>query len=279
VINRSLAPLVPLPFAERVSDRVTALVAALWRSKAEVLRENYAVVLRTTPDDPRVDRMARECFRQFGLYVTEMMHVQGWDTHHVMSRLTVSGAKYFDEAQASDRGVIFVSGHMGSAEIAASIAVLGGSQITSVTEQIGPAWLMDWAIEARRRMGITLLPPEGSGIRLLRSLRQGGMVAFVVDVGVGRYEGVPVEFFGRQTTFPAGPARLARLSGAPIVFGSATREPGGRYHAQIDAPVFSDRTRNAEEDIQALTQQIAWLFEDHVRRRPEQWYAFREIWP
>ena len=269
----------PLELATSISDRVTSLIPGLWQSKADTARRNYAVVLRTTPRDPQVEQATRECFRQFGLYITEMMHVQGWDTHHVMSRLTVTGARNFDDAQASGKGVIFVSGHMGSAEIAASIAVLGGSRITSVTEQIGPGWLMDWAVEARRRMGITLLPADKSGIRLLRSLRHGGMVAFVVDVGVDRYEGVPVEFFGRPTTFPAGPARLARLSGAPIVFGAATREPGGCYEARIEAPLFSDRSRPAEDDIRTLTQQIAWLFEEHVRRRPEQWYAFREIWP
>lgn len=268
----------PLSVAAKVSDRVTSVVPGLWPGKADVVRRNYATVLATTPDDPRVERLARECFRQFGLYVTEMMHVQGWDTHHVMSRLTVTGAHNFDEAQEPGRGVIFVSGHMGSAEIAASIAMLGGWRITSVTEEIGPGWLMDWAVEARRRMGITLLPADHSGIRLLRSLRHGEMVAFVVDVGVDGYEGVPVEFFGRPTTFPAGPARLARLSGAPIVFGAATREPGGRYHARIETPLFSDRARDAEDDVRTLTQQVASLFEEHVRRRPEQWYAFREIW-
>jgi KDO2-lipid IV(A) lauroyltransferase len=128
-------------------------------------------------------------------------------------------------------------------------------------------------------MGITLLPVHGSGIRLLRVLRRREMVAFVVDAGLGRGGGADVTFFGRPTVFPAGPARLARLSGAPLVFGAAVRKPGGRFAALISPPLYSDRSLDADEDARRLTQAIAGIFEGHVRRHPSQWYAFRDMWP
>jgi KDO2-lipid IV(A) lauroyltransferase len=104
------------------------------------------------------------------------------------------------------------------------------------------------------------------------------MVAFVIDAGVERGGGVPVTFFGRETAFPDGPARLARLSGAPIVFAVAARLPGGRFRAHIEPPLLAERSRDEADDVRRATQRLALCFEGYVRRYPGQWYAFRELW-
>jgi KDO2-lipid IV(A) lauroyltransferase len=223
--------------------------------------------------------MARRCFNQFSLYVAEMIGVQGWDTETVVDRLEIEGDERFAEAEALGKGVIFVSAHMGSAEIAASIVVLRGYRVTSVIEGNYPRPVMDWMRACRNRMGVTLLPASRSGMSLVRRLRRREMVALIVDAGVTGGDGISVDFFGRETVFPAGPARLARLSGAPIVFGLAVRRPGGRFKAFIEPPIVSDRSLTGEEDARHVTQQIASTFERYVRRYPDQWYVFRDMWP
>ena len=207
-----------------------------------------------------------------------MLHVQGWDTRTVLERIEIEGEEHFEEAEALGKGVIFVSAHMGSAEVVAAVAVLRGYKITAVTERLRPDFVMDWAIACRAAMGIRLLPVERAGISLLRSLRRKEMVAFVIDAGIERGSGVPTTFFGRETVFPDGPARLARLSGAPIVFAVAARLPGGRFRAHIEPPMCFDGSRSPEGDARCLTQ-LASAFERYVRRYPGQWYAFREMWP
>ncbi len=252
---------------------------ATWHGKAATTRRNYAAILGTSPDDPRCDSLARRCFRQFALYIAEMIDVQGWDTETVVDRLEIEGDENFAEAEALGKGIIFVSAHMGSSEIAASIVVLRGYKITSVLEGGYPRPIMEWIRACRRRMGITLLPASRSGMSLVRKLRHREMVALVLDGGVSGGDGICVDFFGRDTLFPAGPARLARLSGAPVVFGLAVRRPGGRFNAFIEPPILSDRSLNGEEDARRITQQVAATFERYVRRYPDQWYVFRDIWP
>ncbi len=149
--------------------------------------------------------------------------------------------------------------------------------VTGCTGLLG-AWLTDWLILSRKRMGVTLLPVERAGVSLIRALKRGGMVGMIADVGLDR-GGLPATFFGRQTLFPDWPARLARVTGAPVVFGMVARRPHGRYVAHICPPLFSDRTADAETDVPALTQKIATILEGFVRRYPSQWYAFREMWP
>jgi KDO2-lipid IV(A) lauroyltransferase len=278
VLNRAAAPLVPFGLARRIATPWGDFAYATWRRPREAALRNYARVLGLPQDDPLVQNAARASFHHFALYITEMLHVQGWDTNTVLERLEIEGAERFEEAEAYGKGIVFVSAHMGSAEIAAAVAVLRGYRITAVTEELRPQFVMDWAVACRAAMGIRLLPVERAGISLLRALRRREMVAFVVDAGVERGGGVPVTFFGRETMFPNGPARIARLSGAPIVFAVAGRLPRGRFRAHLEPPLLSDRSLSPEEDARCLTQRLASAFERYVRRYPGQWYAFREMW-
>lgn len=270
--------IVPLSLANAFAAPIGELVGKAWASKFETAKKNYAHVLGLPLDHPKVAATARDCFRHFGRYPMESIAVQGWGTDDVVDLLDVVGGENFGLAEAYGKGVIFVTGHMGATEIGAAMAVVRGYKITTVVEEMHPTWLFEYLTMSRQKMGITLLPAGRSGVSLLRTLRQGGMAAFVVDAGIDRGGAVTVDFFGRPTLFPDGPARLSRLSGAPLVFGSCVRVPGNRYRAHVFPPVLPDRDAEATADAQRVTQEVARTFEGMVRRYPSQWYAFREMW-
>ncbi len=276
-LNRGLAQLVPLSFAYWLSVPIADVFYALWRSKRETARRNHARMLGRPVEDPHVRRKAHRTFRQFGRYVVELLSVQGWSLDAMRDRIDIEGEEHFEEAAAHGKGVIFAGAHMGSIEVASTLVLLKELKITSVTEPL-PGMLMDWLLACRAEMGVELLPASGSGMALVRRLRRGEMVALVVDLGVSRGDGLRVPFFGHETVFPAGPARLARLSGAPVVFGWAARRPGGRYLAHLSPPILSDRGLDPEEDARRVTRRIVAEFERAVRRYPEQWYVFRDMW-
>ena len=277
-LNRGLAQLVPLSFGYWLSVPISDIFYALWGSKRATARRNHARILGRPVDDPLVEHMAHRTFRHFGRYIVELLSVQGWSLDSMRERIEIEGDEHFDEAIAYGRGIIFTGAHMGSIEVASTLVLLKGFKITSVAERL-PKMLMDWLIACRAEMGVELLPAVGSGMALVRRLRRGEMVALVVDLGISTGDGLKVRFFGHETMFPMGPARLARLSGAPIVFGWAARKPGGRYVAHVSAPILSNRDLDPEEDARQITRRIVSEFEQAVRRYPEQWYVFREMWP
>jgi KDO2-lipid IV(A) lauroyltransferase len=279
VAHRSLAAIVPLELGYLVSRPIADLFYLLWREKREATKRNYARLLNRPPDDPEVDRLARGSFRHFGHYIAELISVQGWDLDDLRDRVDIHGDEHFEEALSYGRGVIFTSAHMGSIEIASALLLLHGYRVTSVMNRLRPWWLHQWVVMVRERMGVTLLPTEGTGLRLLRALRRNELVALVLDLGVQNGEGRPVTFFGHKTYFPTAPARLARLSGAPILFGLAVRRPGGRFAAYVSPPIFADPMLDPEEDAHRTTQRVLEHFERFVARFPDQWYPFRDMFP
>ena len=279
VLNHSGIRLVPYGLAMSLVAPFVPLFYRLWASKRRKAKQNFALITGLKRDDPEVDRLARASFEHFGRYIMEMIHVQAWTNDTVLDRMEIEGEEHFASAESHGRGIIFVSAHMGSAEVAASLVVLRGYKVTAVTEQIKPRFLMDWAVACRAALGVTLVPVSKAGVKLIRTLRRNDVVALIVDAGIDRGGGVPVTFLGRETVFPVGPARLARLSGAPIVFAVAVRLRGGRFLVSVSPPIIPDRDTDADDDIRRMTQAIAGNFEPFVRQYPEQWYVFRDIWP
>jgi lauroyl/myristoyl acyltransferase len=80
---------------------------------------------------------------------------------------------------------------------------------------------------------------------------------------------------------PAGPARLALRTGAAVVpaaFARARpRQP--EVVTLTDFDVQYNRTGDEAQDVTNLTQRIMWAQERFIRRYPDQWYMFREMWP
>ena len=277
-VDQTSARLVPLSVAKALSLPIGDAFHELFAKNRETARRNYAQVLGLPIDHPQVEATTRGLFRQFAAYIAELMHVQGWGTYDVIDRIEVEGDEFLDEAAAQGKGVIFVSAHMGATDVAATLVRLKGFEVTSVTEPVHFAWLHDYLVLSRKRMGITILPATRAGVSLIRALKRGGMVAMIADVGLNR-GGVPTTFFGRETVFPDWPARLARVTGAPVIFGMAARQPHGHYVVHIAPPIYSNREADADADIPAITQDIASILEHFVQRYPSQWYAFREMWP
>ncbi len=274
-----VAKLAPLRLGYLIADLAAALSYRIWSQKRAAAQRNYAMVLGVSPGDQRAKRLARRAFRNFGRYVIEMFRLQALSREDLRSLVVIRNTHYLHDALARNRGVIFVSGHIGNMSAASAALTLVGQRVVAAGERIRPDWMMRYMVRERAQWGITLVPVERAGLRLLQALRRKKTVVLVADVGTKRSGGVRVRFFGRETYFPAGPARLSRLSGAPLIFGCALRDQRGGYDVIIGPPVLPSVSSDERADLESMTQKVVDQLEALIRRYPDQWYMFRDMWP
>lgn len=274
-----LAKRFPLSLGYAIGETVADIAYHVWESKRMSAQRNYATVLGVDADHVDAARLARRAFRNFGRYIVEMFHLQSLSPEDLRSLLNVRDLHYLHEALAYNRGVVFVSAHIGNMEAASAVLPLLGHQMVAAAERLRPDWVMRYMERARAQWGVTLVPVERAGRRLLTALRRKKLVALIADVGIKHTGGVRVRFFGRDTYFPAGPARFSRLSGAPLVFGCAVRNKRNGYDIIVGAPVLPRHTADETADMEGMTQQVVDQIEDMIRQYPDQWYMFRDMWP
>jgi KDO2-lipid IV(A) lauroyltransferase len=181
----------------------------------------------------------------------------------------------WERCSAEGRGIIAVSGHIGSIEVFAGAYALRGIPTYGLADDTAYPELFELLNRQRARWGVTIIPWRNLR-EIFRVMRKPAALGMVVDWGY-RPDDVPVRLFGEWTTLPAGPATLAGRTRAAILPVAARRQPDGTFLANAMEPIEVSDTRPAT--ILKATQAIADALETMVREAPEQWYTFKPMWP
>jgi KDO2-lipid IV(A) lauroyltransferase len=106
---------------------------------------------------------------------------------------------------------------------------------------------------------------------IIDALAANSIVALLCDLEQG--PGVPVSFFGRKAIVPGGPAAIALKTGAPLMPACQYVTSPGRYHIHLDPPLVM----SGSETKESLMQRVIDRFQEFIKERPDQWYAFRPM--
>jgi KDO2-lipid IV(A) lauroyltransferase len=160
---------------------------------------------------------------------------------------------------------------MGSWDMAGSYAGALGYPITAVAERF-PGSLNDAVVRTRQRFGLDVITLGRSAVRAItKALEANSIVALLCDLEQG--PGVTVRFFGRRSIVPGGPAAIALKTGAPLMPAYQYATTPGHHHVHLDPPLAFASGDTKE----TLMQRVVSRFEDFIKERPEQWYAFRPM--
>jgi KDO2-lipid IV(A) lauroyltransferase len=189
--------------------------------------------------------------------------------HHAVAGLVVdvTGWEHVESAQRDGKGLILLTPHLGSWEIAAQYF----SRRMPVTVMYNPPKvraLEPLMLAGRARDSMTSVPADLRGVRaLMKALRRGEAIGMLPDQVPGKGEGEWVEFFGRPAYTMTLVARLAEQTAAPVLIGYAERLPWGRgYRLFIErllparppqSPVHA-MNRALERTIRACPAQYLW---------------------
>lgn len=227
-----------------------------------------------------VEAHVRDTFSAYGRYWAEALWIRPRRRGYVDARTTDEGLHWLAEARDAGKGVIVALPHLGNWEYAAVLGSRLGLEVVAVAENLGNRRIRDWFVRMRTSLDIGIVLATGSGevIRALEEvIARNGVVALLSDRDLKR-RGVPVRFFGEDTTLPAGPASLALRTGAPILPVATYFTPAG-HHVVVGPPIPIPDDGDRSQRIRVITQLIAEEFERFIRVAPEQWHLLQPNWP
>lgn len=174
--------------------------------------------------------------------------------------------------------VIIASGHTGNPELALIAMAQRGRRWVELVEPMQPPALGRELARLREAGGGVVAEADLGGTRrALRELREGGLVALVVDRDLSG-GGVCVTLLGRRALLPRGPWEMARRTGATVAPLFAARRFADDQTVWIEEPFTVPGDGDPEEAIRAAAQRWADLFGAHLRRDPGQWTVLEPFW-
>ncbi len=218
-------------------------------------------------------QIARRMMRSYNCMLFEFFRLPHLTRRELLDSVEVEGREHLEHAVARGRGVILASTHIGNWELGAVMLAHWGYTLFAVAGVQLNRWLTPAVRETKTELAIHTVSPEDGFRRLLRALEHNDIVALMVDGDIYQH-GVNVEFFGRETSFPAGPGVLAQRTGALILCGYCERLGPGRFRIRLEPAL--DPAQFAS--VQAINAAVARTAEKHIREHLDQWCIFRPLW-
>lgn len=264
----------PESVAVRAFDAVADGIARRNGGPAQ-LRRNLARVLGCAPADVPDDLM-RAAVRSYARYWREAFRLPRLDLARTAAEIEplIDGRGYIAEAVAAGTGAVLALPHSGNWDIAGVWLAQTYGRLATVAERLEPELLYQRFLEYREGLGFEIFPTSGGEqppFDLLRDrLRQNIVVCLLGDRDLTRH-GVPVTFFGEPTRMPAGPARLAIETGAPLFPVHCWFTPGS-WGMKVEAPVDVSR------GVEAATRELADRFAANIADHPADWHMLQPLW-
>ncbi len=178
--------------------------------------------------------------------------------------------------------LICITAHMGSWEIMGQTMALRGVDMAAIAATVKNKTVDRILIQQRERTGQTIIPQKGALRTLIARFRKGGKVGFVLDQQTSIKEGgIVVDFLGLPMPVSSAPAALAYRTGTKVVFGFSLPQPGGRYRfgfPHVITPPPADASRDTDDVVRELTQQIQDYVSEQIRQTPEFWLWSYKHW-
>jgi Kdo2-lipid IVA lauroyltransferase/acyltransferase len=269
---------VPLPVAHALGAVIGTLA---WIVPNKFTRRTRFHITRCLPALGRVarERLLFRALVESGKALVELPVIWSGPAARV-ARLVreARGADELARALAAGKGVIAVSPHLGSWEMV-GLDYSRRHPIVSMYRLQGNAW-DDVMKRGRERFGAKLVPSDRSGVReLLEGLRRGDTVGVLPDQDPPEGSGAFAPFFGIIAHTPVLASRLARRTGAAVLYIFAERLGWGRGFVLhiVPAPVevadadearaCAALNRGLEACIRRFPAQYWWGYA-RFRRRP-----------
>jgi len=247
------------------------------RKQRQCCAEGMARVLQRQPDDPVITTTLHRAYRVSTAAALEILALHGHplEDSELLSMVKVHRLDRLKTELAADRPVILLCAHMGNGALMQLWLARSGLPVSVVYRESHkmPRGMFDRLFSRYGVEGIAVEHGARAYRDMLRALRKGRVLCIIMDQGTKRPGGIPVTFMGKAMDMPAGPAQLARHTGAVILpVETLGAEPVWEF--MLGEPLALGGNSSLEEDVGTLTR----VMEQQILAHPELWSWHQRRW-
>jgi lauroyl/myristoyl acyltransferase len=267
----------PLRLCYALAEIVADIFYAVCPRLRDDIKRSAANVLGQNKSSRDVSRVARRRLRNYAKYVVELFRYTRCPAK-LEGKVLFEGLDKLDTALKEGKGVILVSLHLGSWEVAGTfLAQRYRPTNVVVRSSYSSDRLRKFMHNLYYRVGIAAISAKDGIRQAAEALRRNELVALMIDAPTkGRV--VKVRFHEGYAQFSAGVAALAVRTKTTVVPGCLVRLPDNTFRGFIGEKVEFCFSGDFRSDIQSYTQSILDSLEGFVKQYPEQWGMLHQVW-
>lgn len=276
-ISSALFYIIPLAvglYIGRIFGRIAYWVLIRYR---KIAIGNLKIAFGREKTRFEIERIARGVFENLSANAVELVNFPKINRTNIDKFVEIKNIDIINRALKDGKGAILLTGHFGNWELLALTIRLKGYHGAVIGRRIYFDKYDKYLNHLRQIHDVNIIYRDESPKKILRVLRDNGIIGMLADQDVDSVNGVFVNFFGRPTYTPIGPAALAKASGSSLIPAFIIRE-NGRHTLVIEKPIGLMETGDDETDLIENTQRWSNVAESYIRRYPEQWVWIHRRW-
>ena len=271
-----LIALLPENSAYKLADYVSDRIYKKNGKGIKRLRGNYGRVMPEYSSQ-KLEELTKLGMRSYLRYWFDTFRLSKWSKNRIISTTQVIRENLLRDPIQSKQGCIVALPHAGNWDHAAAYFCSTGITLTAVVEKLKPEAIFKKFLAYRESIGIEAISHKEKTIPILTErLQAGKLIALVADRDMSR-NGIEVNFFGKTSKMPSGPAILAIKTGAPLITAYVRYTPGG-IEIIFDETLKPTNSGSEEEQIKIITQSMADNFAKRIKENPVDWHMLQRIW-
>ena len=276
LIAWKLIALLPEKSAYKLADYVSDRIYKKNGKGIKRLRGNYGRVMPEYSPQ-KLEELTKLGMRSYLRYWFDTFRLSKWSKNRIISTTQVIRENLLRDPIQSKQGCIVALPHAGNWDHAAAYFCSTGITLTAVVEKLKPEAIFKKFLAYRQSIGIEAISHKEKTIPILTErLQAGKLIALVADRDMSR-NGIEVNFFGKTSKMPSGPAILAIKTGAPLITAYVRYTPGG-IEIIFDETLKPTNSESEEEQIKIITQSMADNFAKRIKENPVDWHMLQRIW-
>ena len=269
----------PLKFSLAIGRGLANLMWLLMPSKRrKVALENIRQCLNV--DEKESARLAKISTINLGTIAMEFLNfprLKGMMKSHVKIIGLEYLTNYINSAERNGRGAVIATCHSDNWELMGGAFAQYGIPLVGVAKKQKSEGADKFINEFRTKIGMHIT--YRSGVReMYKMMDEGHFIGLIMDQDVGRHDGVIVKFFNRATNYVTGAASMSRFKSIPIFPAFMHKNLDGTHTLEVYPPLTVEKTSDKRADIQIMTQKLATLTEEHIKKYPAEWFWLHDRW-
>ena len=264
----SLMKLLPYGMAKNM---LISLSTAL-KIRGKVATKNLKMVFPKKPDK-EIKIILKGMYKTIATNIAEIYLA---DKAKLYKSIKIDGWKNLEEALSLGKGVILASGHLGNWELAGAYIASKHNLSVVIKKQKNPLF-NDYTVKMRQKDNIKMIYKKRALRGILKDLKNNYIVTILFDQDAGR-AGIRMNFLGHLASVFTGAAKIALMTGAPIVPAFALRDEKGNNFFILEKPIYIKSASKNDELIKEITLELSQRLEKHILKYPQQWFWVHRRW-
>ncbi len=275
-IGQFLALSLPLKLTYRLAVFIAAIKCFISPRDRRAVANNLRIITKEN-NQKILNKYAYQVYGNFAKYLVDFFRFSKIDDEYIKKYIKLDNLDYVDTILKKGKGMIILTAHLGNWELGGVVMPKLGYSVNAIALNHKETSVNNFFLKQRSIGGAKFIPLGASVRKAFECLSRNEILAILADRDFSK-SGLLVNFFGKKSIIPKGPAILSLKLGSPIVPCFMIREKDDTFRFLFGPAVMFSSSGNMDEDVTALTQTCIKTLEKYIVQYPNQWYMFKKFW-